>query len=205
MSRPLVSFVTPTLDRPTLGRTQESIVDQTDDSWEAIFVYDPRRTPAWLIQPQKWGRFLLVPGCDTSAGLLRNEGIARARGEWVAFVDDDDVLHEFYVAHLRQHVYSHRGVDVVVFRMQHPNYGILPDPANPQIAHGRVGISYAVRRDALPLDPFIREDLSRPGPGNEDIDLLLRLRGAGHRFFISPHVDYLVRPGSQGGVRELIR
>lgn len=128
-----------------------------------------------------------------SAGLTRNFGIERCQTDWIAFLDDDDVVKPTYVEHLREH--ATEGHDVVVFRMDHPQFGILPPPQHPIIAHGLVGISFAYRRSAANGVKFIREDLLNPGPyGNEDINLLLKLRDEGLDIFISPHVEYVVRP-----------
>ncbi len=203
----LVTFVIPTLGRPSLRRAIDSVVAQYDDGWRAIVVHDPRapwgaRDEHFRKHSERDGytlamgpRILLVAGRSRSAGELRNEGIARARTDWIAFLDDDDELDPMYVAHLRQHAMGFNPAPVFVSRMDHPTLGVLPDPIEPEIAWGKVGISYAVRRDVLWPDPFHAEDLSNPGElGNEDYRLLNDLRACGNRIAISDHVDYIVRP-----------
>lgn len=202
-----VTFVIPTLGRDSLKVAMRSLDDQTVSDWNAILVNDPRvpwqaRDNAFAngaeIFRVRLGRFLCVAGHHQSAGLLRNEGIATlrtmGRPKWIAFLDDDDALAPEYVAHLREHDEDDEP-EAIVFRMYHPSMGMLPDVYRPVLAHGRVGISFAVREDVLPENPFIREDLDNPGPdGNEDIALLRRLQAEGADIMISQHVDYLVRP-----------
>jgi hypothetical protein len=64
-----------------------------------------------------------------------------------------------------------------------------PDP----LFHGNVGISYALRTETAREFQFVCEDLSNEGPqGNEDIELLLRLRRAGAWIVFTPKVLYHV-------------
>jgi glycosyltransferase involved in cell wall biosynthesis len=193
-------FITPTIWRQSLRRTIDSVRAQTDGDWEMLVFGDGNGAN------QMYSRFPWIPddrfhlawgGPHNSAGLTRNHAIRCVRAcydepEWFAFVDDDDYVSPYYVNALRARAMEHPDSGVVVHRMMHPNYGVLPAWSNPEIRHGRVGISYAVRADVLPEDPFIKEDLTRPGPGNEDIDLLLRLGQTNH-ISITPNVNYFVR------------
>lgn len=209
----LVTFCVPTLWRPSLQLALDSIEDQTDDDWQCVvtgdgnYAYgDPYHPdgPAYIHNMKHhWrdGRKIHYGWVHRtgSAGLTRNMAIKVARhtypSEWIAFLDDDDELEPDYVAHLRQHS-ERTAADVIIFRMYHPRFGVLPHPTSPMLEHGHVGISFAVRSDFLPEDPFIKENLDRPGVnGNEDITLIKRLQEMGAGIFISPYVDYLVRPG----------
>ena len=94
MSNPVVSVVIPTYNHARfLGGALQSIVEQTFDSWEALVINnfsdddtedvvrsfgDPRIT---LVNFRNHG--IIAAG--------RNEGIRRARGTYVAFLDSDDV------------------------------------------------------------------------------------------------------------------
>ncbi len=153
--------------------------------------------PRWEKRPGRSNidpRISYIRGHESSAGLLRNEGIKEALGEWVAFVDDDDTIAPQYVEHLREHAEDFPSADVIVFRMEHPKYGILPRESCPIIAQGFVGISYAVKRGIQPL--FIREnvvsDTDTTLNTHEDIELLVELKNKNHELYISPHIDYKV-------------
>jgi glycosyltransferase involved in cell wall biosynthesis len=185
---PFASFIIPSLGRHSLVETQYSLMEQSDPDWEALVVCDP----SWQKRPgisNKDKRISYVRGThEGSAGLLRNTGIEMANGEWVCFVDDDDTVSPQYVEHLREHAEDYPTVDVVVFRMDHPRFGILPRVDIPVIAHGQVGISFAIKREIRPF--FKTGDALAPIP--DDIELLSRLKQQGKEFYISPHVDYKV-------------
>ena len=189
---PFVSFIIPTLGRMSLYNTLESLSNQTDGDWDAIVVADS----AWEGYKGLFSsRITCIESNQTgSAGLLRNEGIAQASGEWIAFVDDDDVLQPEYVEHLREHAGDYPSADVVVFRMLHPIYGVLPPEQMPLIKQGLVGISYAVKAHVKPQ--FVKENvvsnIDTRLNTHEDIELLLELRNKGHEVYVSPHCDYLV-------------
>ena len=94
MSTPIVSIVIPTYNHARfLGGALQSIIDQTYGSWEALVInnfseddtedvvrsFDDRRIT--LINFRNHG--IIAAG--------RNEGIRRARGTYVAFLDSDDI------------------------------------------------------------------------------------------------------------------
>jgi glycosyltransferase involved in cell wall biosynthesis len=89
----LVSVVIPTLDRPKLlMRAIGSVLRQTYKEIEIIVVAD-RPDPDTLSAVRSVDdprlRLLLNPHPSTAAG-ARNVGADRAKGEWIAFLDDDD-------------------------------------------------------------------------------------------------------------------
>jgi glycosyltransferase involved in cell wall biosynthesis len=93
--RPLVSVVLPTRDRlGLLRRAVASVRAQTEQRFELIVVDDASTdgTQAYLESlPAADGRIRVVrnavPG---GGGGARNEGLRLSRGEWIAFIDDDD-------------------------------------------------------------------------------------------------------------------
>lgn len=89
---PRVSIVIPTHERPVLlRRALASVVAQTYEDWEAIVVDDAVSGSAELIvadyDPRI--RYMQNDGAHGGAG-ARNRGIREARGEYIAFLDDDD-------------------------------------------------------------------------------------------------------------------
>ena len=91
--RPLVSVVIPTCNRPgLLACAIRSVLRQSWSHLEVIVVVDgPDRATEMLLDGFADPRlriFLLPERCGGSAA--RNVGICAARGEWVAFLDDDD-------------------------------------------------------------------------------------------------------------------
>jgi glycosyltransferase involved in cell wall biosynthesis len=88
---PLVSVIIPTYERSTLLRqTVESALAQTFDGIEVIVVEDGSAAAATALR-----------GCDgrvryhrqehRGVSRARNTGVRLASGEWLAFLDDDDL------------------------------------------------------------------------------------------------------------------
>lgn len=203
MTDPLVTFVVPTLGRPTLGRTLASLDRQTDDGWQAVVGFDGVEPPEWWYW--RYRRWKVDGGrvdCG-SAGITRNALMSFASGTcgphypWFAFVDDDDAVSGHYVSLLREVHEERPDVDCVVFRMRYADGLVLPDPAAPALTWGQVGISFAFRSWLFERSEgvrFVREALDRPGPdGNEDIQMLRQLQRAGASTYIHPSVAYYVR------------
>jgi predicted SAM-dependent methyltransferase len=115
-AEPLVSVVIPTWNRAELltQRTLPSVIAQTYTNWEAVVVGDactddtaariaalkePRITFHNLSRrgeyPDDPMKRWMVAGCDPA-----NEALARARGKWIAYLDDDDVFTEDHIVTL---------------------------------------------------------------------------------------------------------
>lgn len=94
-SEPLVSVVLPTYDRPErLRRAVESVRGQTYGNVELIVVDDCSPTPAERelsdIEFEGFEVRYIRHAENRGANATRNKGIEAARGEFVAFLDDDD-------------------------------------------------------------------------------------------------------------------
>jgi glycosyltransferase involved in cell wall biosynthesis len=100
---PLLSVVVPTRDRPALLREALTSVTEVaggDLAGEVIGVdASPGEPSAAGVAADFGAAFLRAPGASSSAA--RNVGMARARGEYLLFLDDDDVV---LAGHLRPHL-----------------------------------------------------------------------------------------------------
>lgn len=93
---PIVSVIIPTFNRAALlGQTLQSVRNQTLLDWECIVVDDgstdetPRLVEALVREDP---RFRLVRQANSSASAARNRGAAEAAGQFLAFLDDDDLF-----------------------------------------------------------------------------------------------------------------
>jgi len=90
--RPKVSVIIPTYKRTTLlQRSIESVLNQTFDDFE-ILIIDGARSDLTkeLVLSYGDGRIRYVPQKGKGIANARNLGVQRARGEFIAFLDDDD-------------------------------------------------------------------------------------------------------------------
>jgi glycosyltransferase involved in cell wall biosynthesis len=90
----LVSVVIPTRDRAELvSRAVDSVLAQTHDELEVIVVDDASRDDTVdRLTARGDDRLTVIRRVRPSGGasVPRSQGMARARGEWIAFVDSDD-------------------------------------------------------------------------------------------------------------------
>ncbi|HET6831817.1 MAG TPA: glycosyltransferase, partial [Solirubrobacterales bacterium] len=90
---PEVSVVLPTLDRwALLSRALTSVLEQRDVDLEVLVIDDGSSdgTPARLTAIDDPRLRVLRQETNQGVARARNRGIEAARGEWVAFLDDDD-------------------------------------------------------------------------------------------------------------------
>jgi glycosyltransferase involved in cell wall biosynthesis len=93
MKNPRVSVVIPTYNRAgTVAKGIESVLAQTVADLEVIVVDDGSSDDTGRVLEQAFGdkiRYYAQPNQGASAA--RNKGIAESRGEWIAFLDSDDL------------------------------------------------------------------------------------------------------------------
>jgi GT2 family glycosyltransferase len=204
MNRPAVSIVVPSLGRPReLDRCVTALRQLRYRPFEIVLVACPAGSAAvgghmglpWL---------RLIPNRQTGIGEARNDGIAAAAGDIVAFIDDDAVPEPTWLDHLVEGIVATgaaaatgfvRGRNGISFQWRgrtiRPDAftAELPDAGEaayvPQEVAGvpmLEGTNMAIRRDILArvggFDPAFRFYL-------DDADMALRLRKAGHRVAIT--------------------
>lgn len=96
---PRVSIVTPAYNAEALiNRTIQSVVDQTFSDWELIIVDDCSSdntrdvVEAWSAKESRIRLIALEKNFGGPAG-PRNVGVDQAKGEYIAFLDADDIWH----------------------------------------------------------------------------------------------------------------
>ncbi|OPY75945.1 MAG: putative glycosyltransferase EpsE [Syntrophorhabdus sp. PtaU1.Bin153] len=94
-SRPLVSVIIPTYNRPAmLAEAVRSVLQQTYEDVEIIVVNDSGiKVEGIVISLNKKGNISYVRHArNRGLSAARNTGIALSRGEYIAYLDDDDVF-----------------------------------------------------------------------------------------------------------------
>lgn len=98
-SKPLVSIITPVFNTPVrwLRECVESVLTQTYEKWELILIDDHSTEPEMLrclTELAASDSRILLAKDEKRRGIsaASNRGLALAKGDWVAFVDHDDLL-----------------------------------------------------------------------------------------------------------------
>ena len=92
-SEPLVSTVIPTYNRPSLvARAVRTALSQTHPNMEVIVVVDgPDDSTSKALEAIADPRIQIITLPQRQGGsAARNAGVQAAKGEWIAFLDDDD-------------------------------------------------------------------------------------------------------------------
>jgi glycosyltransferase involved in cell wall biosynthesis len=97
-SSPLVSIIIPCYNQAQfLTETLESVYHQTHTNWECLIINDgsPDNTEEialeWCVRDKRFKYFKKENGGLSSA---RNFGIQKSNGQWIQFLDSDDLLEE---------------------------------------------------------------------------------------------------------------
>lgn len=230
-ARPTVSVLTATRNRPALVReTLLSIKRQTWTDFESILVDDGSSAETLNSYREWWpqldDRFHLhpppmpdAPGKGPAAG--RNRAIKLARGEFLAFCDDDDQWNDPNHLEVAVRTLRERDADFFIANMRGENAGVIKIPSwfpdSPQLTSGpRVSERPAVHDLALadlmstmhhhyvhPNGCVIRKSLLDRVGGFwelnhycEDFDLILRVADQARRMLYRPDpiVSFNVTP-----------
>lgn len=97
-STPLVSVIIPTYNRTNIRRSVESVLSQDYEKLEVIVVDDNANLPKHrnavrnaLLDYINEGKISIIYNDKNSGGAIsRNNGILACKGEYIAFLDDDD-------------------------------------------------------------------------------------------------------------------
>ncbi len=115
--KPLVSVVIPTYNHAHfLGRALESVISQTYQGWEALVIdnHSTDNTEELVAEFQDSRIRLLKIRNDGVIARSRNLGMQEARGDWIAFLDSDDLWYETKLATILPYItLPDSGYDVV--------------------------------------------------------------------------------------------
>jgi len=175
-AHPLVTVVIPCFNAQAfLPRTLESVLAQTHVNLEIIVVDDASSDRSVEIVRSYAARDsrvrLLVRSTNAGTpGAPRNDGVANARGEWIAFLDADDLWHpmklELQLRALREHgalMCSTLMKDFVDEREI-----VVSPPRDPKVQ--RIDLGMQLRKYRTPTSSIVaHRDLMRRLPFNEHI------------------------------------
>jgi glycosyltransferase involved in cell wall biosynthesis len=182
-----ITFIIPSLNRPTISRSVESLLTQTNPNWTCIIIYDGVDGVEFNDERIKCLKIKKTGSINSSgggeSGLVRNFGIEESKTEWVGFLDDDDTLHQDYVKDLFE---KYSEYDFVVWRMVYTNGVILPPPNSNDLSNGNVGISFCFKNKFGNL-------LFGSNNSVEDYEMIVKLKSLTSNFIVAPEVYYNIR------------
>lgn len=111
---------------PYLRACLDSLLAQTYADWEAICVDDGSADESGALldaYAARDPRLVVVHQENAGIGSARNAGLDRARGEWISFIDPDDVVHPRLLEVLAKLVDTYPDSDVVMFRLDYFHQG----------------------------------------------------------------------------------
>lgn len=150
-----------------------SLLQQSETDFEVIFVDDgsPDRSAEFIatqIASQRLANFHLLRQANAGAGAARNNGLAAAKGDYVLFVDSDDLLPADALANYKKAVESYP--EAVVF---YSNFYIL---ASSGPAATAVPTATAAKADSKRLGQSANQEVRKLQPFNLNLPLH-QLRG----------------------------
>lgn len=139
---PVISVIIPTFRRPgPLREAIDSVLKQSPVAVEVVVVDDcPDRSAQWL-ETEYAGRPVLYLANPTPSGgrpaIVRNYGWPRSKGQFLHFLDDDDIVPEGHYARVLEAFGRNPGVSVVFGTIE--PFGTDPNVLKKEIAFFDLG------------------------------------------------------------------
>lgn len=205
-----------------IGAALTSLKNQSYADFEAIIVDDGSTDESATIAAKfcdEDGRFILVRQPQGGVSIARNLGIDKATGDWIAFLDADDMLREDALATLVD-LQTKTGADIVAaryLRTRTPEKEISFDPGNAlyQSPNAFAHFSTLDSDEAIRIGLYQKRILNSPGGvlyrktifedglrfrncRYEDLDFFYRAFEKAAKICVSDAIVYLYRdcPGS---------
>ena len=199
-SLPLISIITPVFDTPVqrLEEAIESVVAQVYGNWELLLIDDGstatdlvRALPALGMRDRRISTTTL--GSHRGISAASNRGLALARGEWIVFLDHDDILEPDALFQVVKLLQTHPDADLIYsdedklgengFEAPLFKPGWSPDFF---LSYNYMGHLTAVRREMVEKIGGFRSEFDSA----QDYDLFLRIVERTDRVYHIPRVLY---------------
>ncbi len=199
----MISIVLPSFNRAHIvPRAIESILGQTCRDFELIVVDDGSSdNTEEVVRRFNDDRIVYVRQENAGACAARNNGIAHARGEYIAFQDSDDIWHADKLEKQLKTL-QETGADIVFCRMNRivggEKVGLVSDYFHEGfLKKSDFPLSIGTQTLLGKREVFEREKFDRDMPRFQELELLLRAKRNYSIYCIEePLVDYLLQKDS---------
>jgi len=199
-SQPLISIITPVFDTPVrwLEEAVESVLAQAYENWELLLIDDGSSAsdllealPALAARDRRIT--LAEVGKHKGISAALNQGLELARGEWVTFLDHDDVLEPDALFQILSLLQTHPDADLIYSdedKLAENGYDapLFKPDWSPDflLSYNYVGHLTAMRREIVQKVGGFRSEFD----GAQDYDLYLRVIEQSDRIHHIPRVLY---------------
>jgi GalNAc5-diNAcBac-PP-undecaprenol beta-1,3-glucosyltransferase len=155
---PFFSIVIPTYNRADLiGLTLASVLAQTYARLEVLVVDDGSNdNTAEVVGRYSDSRLGYYPKENAERGAARNYGLTRAQGEYVLFLDSDDLFHPEHLATLHSKIKELGQPNFIATKYDFKREGLRADSDMATWAEGWYGLETFVQGNALACNICVR-------------------------------------------------
>lgn len=163
MLAPFFTVVIPTYNRAGfIADTLRSVLAQTFAAFEIVVIDDGSKdNTATVVQQFTDARLHYHAKENGERGLARNYGLARAQGEYVLFLDSDDVLHPTHLATLHAGIQEQNQPNFIATKFDFNRNGQRTSSDLAPLPAGRYGLDFFLQGNALACNICAR----RQNPG----------------------------------------
>ena len=198
--QPLISVITPVFDTPVqrLNDAVESVLAQAYENWELLLIDDGSSAADLLDALPNLAardRRIVLGKVGKHAGIsaASNQGLTHARGEWVTFLDHDDVLEPDALFQITKLLQIHRDAEMIYSdedKLAEDGFEapLFKPDWSPDffLSYNYVGHLAAVRRDTIQKVGEFRSEFDTA----QDYDLFFRVAEQTNRIHHIPRVLY---------------
>lgn len=201
LSNIFITFIIPTIGRESLKESIKSLIEQDDDNWNAIIIFDGIKKNIDINDTRIKIIEIESMNCNSlknTAGLVRNAGIKNVENStWIGFLDDDDYLTNDYISKLKKELELNNTMEICIFRMAYGNGYIVPSKFDKNITRNKVGISFAIKK-------YITDNILFNNNPYEDYIFLKEAQNKKFKIIISSYVTYFVRTEPNEPIKSMI-
>ncbi|GAA3992767.1 glycosyltransferase family A protein [Hymenobacter antarcticus] len=153
------SIVIPTYNRADLiGLTLDSVLAQDFVAWEMLIVDDGSKdNTAGVVQPYLADpRIQYLPKENAERGAARNYGLVRATGEYVIFLDSDDIFRPNHLSTLHTKIAALSQPNFIATKFDFARDGVIAPSDTATLPEGWYGLDTFVRGNALACNICVR-------------------------------------------------